>query len=176
MNEIKIDKVYNEEFIDILRMIKNSRYNALKSVNFELIKLYWNIGKFIDEKIEESVWGKSVVEELSQYILKKDSTLKSFFTSNLWRMRQFYSTYKKFPKLAPLVREITWTNNLIIFSRCKTIEEKEFYLHKAKNEKWTKRELNREISSSLSPAMVSQYQTKLPDKKILQKKFEELID
>ena len=35
-------------------------------------------------------------------------------------MKQFYETYKDFPKLSPLVREISWTNNLLIFSRCKT--------------------------------------------------------
>ena len=40
-------------------------------------------------------------------------------------MKQFYETYKDFPKLSPLVREISWTHNMLIFSRCKTIEEKE---------------------------------------------------
>ncbi len=149
MNETKIDKNHQEEFFDILKMIKTSQNNALKSVNTELINLYWNIGKYIDEKIEKSDWGKSVVGKLSNYIYKKEPDLKSFSPSNLWRMRQFYSGYKKFPKLAPLVREISWTNNLIIISQCNSIEEKEFYLHKAKKEKWSKRELERQISSSL---------------------------
>ena len=63
-------------------------------------------------------------------------------------MKQFYETYKDFPKLSPLVREITWTNNLLIFSRCKTIEEMEFYLKIVKQENYSKRELDRQISAS----------------------------
>jgi predicted nuclease of restriction endonuclease-like (RecB) superfamily len=64
-------------------------------------------------------------------------------------MKQFYETYKDFPKLSPLVREISWTNNLLVFSRCKTIEEMEFYLKHAKQENYSKRELDRQISASL---------------------------
>jgi predicted nuclease of restriction endonuclease-like (RecB) superfamily len=64
-------------------------------------------------------------------------------------MKQFYETYKDFPKLAPLVREISWTNNLLIFSRCKTMEEMEFYINYAKLEHYSKRELDRQIAASL---------------------------
>lgn len=118
MDETKIDKNHQEEFLDILKMIKTSQNNALKSVNTELINLYWNIAKYIDEKIEKSEWGKSTVEKLSQYIYKKEPDLKSFSSSNLWRMRQFYSSYKNRPKLATLLIEITWSHNLTIISQC----------------------------------------------------------
>ena len=63
-------------------------------------------------------------------------------------MKRFYETYKDFPKLSPLVREISWTNNLLIFSRCKTVEEMEFYLKLVKQENYSKRELDRQISAS----------------------------
>jgi len=75
------------------------------------------------------------VKELSNYLIKKEPTLKGFSKRNLWRMKQFYSTYKNYPKLSPLVREITWSHNLTIFSQCKTIEEKEFYIKLAKKKK-----------------------------------------
>jgi predicted nuclease of restriction endonuclease-like (RecB) superfamily len=64
-------------------------------------------------------------------------------------MKQFYETYKDFPKLSTLLREISWSHNLAIFSRCKTVEEKEFYLKQAKQENYSFRELERQISSSL---------------------------
>jgi predicted nuclease of restriction endonuclease-like (RecB) superfamily len=64
-------------------------------------------------------------------------------------MKQFYETYKDFPKLSTAVREISWSHNLAIFSRCKTIEEQEFYLKLAKQENYSFRELDRQISSSL---------------------------
>lgn len=73
---------------------------------------------------------------------------KRFSDKNIWRMNQFYETYRDFPKLSPLVREISWTNNLLIFSRCKTIEEMEFYIKLVKQENYSKRELDRQISAS----------------------------
>jgi len=114
MNKMKIDRNHLEEFGDVLSMIKKSQYNALKSINTELINLYWDIGKYVDKKVEKSVWGESIVIELSKYIFNKDPGLKGFSDKNLWRMRQFDSTYKNHPKLSPLVREISWTNNFII--------------------------------------------------------------
>jgi len=149
MDEIEIGKIYKKDFVEILKMIKISQNSALKSVNTELIKLYWNIGKYIDEKIEKSDWGQSVVEKLSDYLFEKEPTLKGFSNQNLWRMKQFYSTYKNQPKLSALLREITWTHNLTIMSRCKTIEERKFYLNYSIKEKWSYRELERQISSSL---------------------------
>jgi len=73
-------------------------------------------------------WGNSVVTALAKFIQKHEPEIKGFSDKNIWRMKQFYETYKDFPKLSPLVREISWPNNLLIFSRCKTIEEMEFYL------------------------------------------------
>src|SRR5690554_2249288 len=64
-------------------------------------------------------------------------------------MKQFYETYKDFPKLSTLLREISWSHNLAIFSRCKTAEEREFYINLAKQESYSFRELERQISSSL---------------------------
>jgi predicted nuclease of restriction endonuclease-like (RecB) superfamily len=99
--------------------------------------------------VEQADWGQSVVKELAEYIAQTEPNLKGFSDKNLWRMKQFYDTYKDYPKLSTLLREISWTNNLIILSRAKTLEEKEFYLRLASQEKYSKRELDRQISASL---------------------------
>ena len=138
----------DKRFTDIIQLIKQSRTNAIKAVNAELINLYWNIGEHISKKIEQSEWGDSVVTELANFIQTQEPEIKGFSDKNIWRMKQFYETYKDFPKLSPLVREISWTNNLLIFSRCKTIEEMEFYLKLVKQESYSKRELDRQISVS----------------------------
>lgn len=51
----------DKQFADIIRLIKKSRAKAIKSVNAELINLYWNIGEYISNKIEQAEWGDSVV-------------------------------------------------------------------------------------------------------------------
>ena len=139
----------DNRFTDIIQLIKQSRTNAIKAVNAELINLYWNIGEYISKKIELSEWGDSVVTELANFIQTHEPEIKGFSDKNLWRMKQFYETYKDFPKLSTLLREISWSHNLAIFSRCKTAEEREFYLKLSKQENYSFRELERQISSSL---------------------------
>ncbi|MEZ4879612.1 MAG: PDDEXK nuclease domain-containing protein [Chitinophagales bacterium] len=64
-------------------------------------------------------------------------------------MKQFYETYASNEKLSPLVREITWSNNLVIISKTTSNEEKEFYLRISIKDNLTKRELERQIDSGL---------------------------
>ena len=139
----------DKQFADIIQLIKQSQTNAIRAVNAELINLYWNIGKHISKKIEKSEWGDSVVAELAKYVQQNEPEIKGFSDKNLWRMKRFYETYKDFPKLSTSLREISWSHNLAIFSRCKTVEEREFYLKLAKQESYSFRELDRQISASL---------------------------
>ena len=139
----------DHRFTDIIQLIKQSRTNAIRAVNAELINLHWNIGEYISIKIEQSEWGDSVVTELANFIQTHEPQIKGFSDKNIWRMKQFYETYKDFPKLSTLLREISWSHNLAIFSRCKTAEEREFYLKLSKQESYSFRELERQISASL---------------------------
>lgn len=139
----------DNRFTDIIQLIKQSRTKAIKAVNTELINLYWNIGEYISKKIERSEWGDAVVTELANFIQTHEPEIKGFSDKNIWRMKQFYETYIDFPKLSPLVREISWSHNLAIFSRCKSAEEREFYLKLANQESYSFRQLERQISASL---------------------------
>lgn len=144
---MQIDK--QKQFNDIVLLIKQAHGKAIKAVNKQLIDLYWSIGKYISNQIESSTWGESVVKELAEFLNRTDPTLKGFSDKNLWRMKQFYETYRESAKLSPLVREISWSNNLIIITRAKSVEEQEFYLKMCIAENYSKRELERQISSSL---------------------------
>lgn len=139
----------DSRFTEVVKLIRQSRINALKAVNAELINLYWQVGEYLSRKIEQSEWGTSVVTELAKYIQDSEPGIKGFSDKNIWRMKQFYDTYKNLPKLSPLMREISWSHNLAIFSRCKTVEEKEFYLKLSKQENYSFRELDRQIAASL---------------------------
>lgn len=151
-NEIALTK--NNEFQNVVLMIKQAQIRAYSAINHELIDLYFSLGKYISVKVEQSNWGKGVVKELADYIAKTAPELTGFSDKNLWRMKQFYETYKDDEKLSPLVRELSWTNNLIIFSRTKSAEERAFYLKKSLQEKYTKRELERQIDSNLYESTV----------------------
>jgi predicted nuclease of restriction endonuclease-like (RecB) superfamily len=93
-------------------------------------------------------WGKAVVQELANFIAKTEPNVKGFSAQNLWRMKQFYETYKDEPKLSTLLREIPWTHNSLIFSSCKTVQEREFYLLLTRKERFSFRELERQINTA----------------------------
>lgn len=113
----------DKRFQDVVRLIKDARFNAIKAVNTEMINLYWRIGEYISNKLQKAEWGDGVVRELADYILNSEPEARGFSDKNLWRMKQFYDTYKDFPKLSTLLREISWSHNLTIFSRCKHLVE-----------------------------------------------------
>lgn len=139
----------NPRFKEIIRLINQSRINAIRIVNTELINLYWNVGAYISRKIEITEWGESVVKELAEYIQQNEPQIKGFSDKNLWRMKQFYEVYRDFPILSTVLREISWSNNLVIFSRCKTYEERAFYLKLCKQESYSFRMLDRQISAGI---------------------------
>ena len=66
----------DKRFADIIQLIKQSQTNAVRAVNAELINLYWNIGAYINKKIEQAEWGDSVVTELAKYIQQNESQYK----------------------------------------------------------------------------------------------------
>lgn len=139
----------DNRFSEIIELIKKSHHHTLKMVNTELINLYWDIGKYVHQKIEQSQWGKSIVQELASHIQQFEPNIKGFSDKNIWRMMQFYNAYKALPKLSSLLREISWSHNLIIISRCKDPGEKEFYIKLTKQENYSCRELERQISASI---------------------------
>jgi len=77
-----------------------------------LSNMYWGIGELVSRRVSESGWGKSVVKDFSDFIQSRYTGIKGFSPQNIWRMKQFYETYRDNEKLSPLVREISWTNNI----------------------------------------------------------------
>ena len=142
-----MDNNLDFNFNEIINMIETRRNNAYKKVNEELISLYWDFGKYISEKVNDSNWGEKIVDKLEEFMKREYPTMKGFNKRGIYRMKQFYETYKDYPIVSPLVTQISWTNNLMILSMTKTIEEKEFYIRMCIKNNYSKRELDRQISS-----------------------------
>ncbi|RUA29139.1 MAG: DUF1016 domain-containing protein [Bacteroidetes bacterium] len=138
-----------KQFVEIRQLINKAKNNAIKSVNKELISLYWDLGAYISLKVAKSEWGKSVVKNLSNYLKETEPELKGFSAQNLWRMKQFYEAYKDSAKLSTLSREIPWSHNMAILSSTNNNEEREFYIRLTIKEHLSFRELERQIDSGL---------------------------
>ena len=136
-------------FEEVIAIIERAREDAFRAANREFISMYWEIGRYVSEKVKTDGWGKSVVQMFSRHIQSRFVGIKGFSPQNIWRMRQFYEMYAENEILSPLVREISWTNNIMIMMAAKTKEEREFYLRISAKNNYSKRELERQINSSL---------------------------
>ena len=143
------------DFDEVLRLIDAARIRAVAAVNTTLIELYGSIGEYISNKIESAAWGESVVEQLAAHIARTHPGLRGYTRANLFRMRQFYETYRGDEKVAALLRQLPWTHNLLILAKSKRAEEREFYLRMATSENWSSRELERQINGALFESVVT---------------------
>ncbi|HEY6586309.1 MAG TPA: PDDEXK nuclease domain-containing protein [Candidatus Methanoperedens sp.] len=142
-----IPKDYGVLLNDIKQRIRSAQYEALKTVNKEMISLYWDIGGMIVERQKGEGRGKSVVEHLARDLQAEFPGIGGFSASNLWRIKLFHETYAHNPKLAPMVREIGWSHNIIIMEKCGDDLEREFYIRMTRKFGWSKNVLIHQIEN-----------------------------
>ena len=144
----------SEAFGKVVRLIAASRGRAFQAVNTALIELYWEIGSIISQKIKAAEWGEGVVDRLAEFIARTEPGLRGFTRRNLFRMRQFFEAYGTDAIVSPLVAQLPWSHHLIILGQSKRPEEREFYVRLATQEKWSKRELERQFKTALFERVV----------------------
>lgn len=143
-------------FNEVLALIQSSRRQAMQAVNTQLIELYWQVGAYISRKLEKAEWGDSVVGQLAEHLAQTQPGLRGFTRRNLFRMRQFYEAYQGDEKVSALLTQLPWTHNLLILTQSKRPEEREFYLRLAVQEKWSTRELERQLKAALFERSITQ--------------------
>lgn len=138
----------NHNFDQVISIIEESRSRALRAVNAELIQMYWNVGEYLSDLCANAAFGDKVIDEVASYIAGSGTNIKGFNRRGLYRMKQFYETYKGDEFVTPLVTQISWTNHLQIMSSAKSMDERHFYLQLCVKEHYSKRELERQIDSA----------------------------
>ena len=138
MKSLRKNKDYSKFLNDIRSEIESRYTKAVYEVNRELIALYQSIGKMIVQRQDQFGWGKSIVEQLSLDLKKYFPTGIGYSVQNLWYMRQFYLEYQDFPNLQQLVGEIPWGHNLLIMSKIKDADERQFYIQATIDMKWSR--------------------------------------
>lgn len=138
----------NNQFSEIISIIDSARSRALKAVNAELIQMYWDVGQYLSVLCAKASFGDKVIDEIAAYITETSPQIKGFNRRGLYRMKQFYETYKDDEFVTPLVTQISWTNHLLIMSGSKSAEERHFYMELCAKNRYSKRELERQMDSA----------------------------
>lgn len=144
-------KLVGKEYLAFLNEIKSrivtARIQAVRSVNKELISLYWDIGKSIVERQKRFGWGKGVVEQLSRDLANEYANFEGFSRDNLWRMRMFYLEYRDDVKLAQLVPVLPWGHNILIMQKVKSAKVREYYIKSSIKFGWSRNVLLNQIKA-----------------------------
>jgi len=138
---------YGEQFKKIVDIIESAKERAYRKVNEELILLYRDIGEYISVQSENAEYGDAFVQKLADFFATNYPELKGFNRRGLYRMKQFYELYKDNEKVSTLLTQLNRSNHLKIMSACKIMEERIFYMSMCVKEKYSARELARQIDS-----------------------------
>jgi predicted nuclease of restriction endonuclease-like (RecB) superfamily len=139
------DRNYQTFLQEIKALVQQSRIQVARSVNRQLIALYWEFGRQIVAKQAALGWGKAVVERLSIDLQREFPDLKGFSPQNLWLIRQLYVEYQHAPDLQQLVGEIPWGHNILIMQRIKDGAARRYYLDATARLGWTRNVLMHQI-------------------------------
>jgi len=150
------DKTYLELVDEIKRKIAEAQREVVFSANKELITLYWNIGKIINEK---NTWGSRFIENLSRDINLEFPKMAGFSRSNLFNMSKFAKTYPDFEIVQRALYKLPWRSNLALMEKVKDKNEREWYIAKAIENKWSQPVLIHHIENGLYQRQVSAIKT-----------------
>ena len=169
------DKEYKKFLVELKEKVKNSQLKAAIKVNYELLKLYWELGKKITEKQKEYSWGDSFISNLSNDLKKEFPDMKGFSVQNLKNIRYWYLFYAEYliglqpvsqlKKIENKIKSIPWGHNQRIMYKCKSVREAIFYVEKTIENGWSRTILEHQIDSKLYERLgsaISNFDSRLP--------------
>jgi len=169
------DKEYKKFLVELKEKVKNSQLKAAVKVNYELLNLYWELGKKITEKQKEYSWGDSFISNLSNDLKKEFPDMKGFSVQNLKNIRYWYLFYAEYliglqpvsqlEKIENKIKSIPWGHNQRIMYKCKSVREAIFYVEKTIENGWSRTILEHQIDSKLYERLgsaISNFDSRLP--------------
>ena len=147
-------KEYAETLLDIKKHIQEAQIKATMSVNKELIKVYWYIGKTIAQRQIVNGWGSGIVEKFANDLQKEFPGLGGFSRANIFNMRAFYAAYEKVQQPVGQLEDlpifnISWGHNMRLLQKLKNNDERFWYAQQAIENGWSRAILETWIASSL---------------------------
>jgi hypothetical protein len=144
----------NSEFAIWINSLKEKVHSARQkiafSINSQLLELYWEIGKEVNEKITNAHWGTNVIEKIATELSSEFPDIKGFSRRNIYAIRQWYLFYaQKYEFVPQAVAQIPWGHNRLIISKIKDLQIAEFYAEQCLKNAWDRDTLEIQIKSSL---------------------------
>ena len=134
---------------ELKHRIQSAQQRAALAVNQELVLLYWQIGGDILERQQAKGWGAKVVDQISKDLSAAFPDMKGFSRRNLLYMRSFAEAWPDREFVQQAVAQLPWGQNLLLLTKLKTREEREWYAAKAIENGWSRTVMWHHISTQL---------------------------
>jgi len=157
-------KEYLAVFKEITTKIRSARKNAILAVNNEMVLLYWNIGKIINEK---SKWGNKFIESLAKDIKLEYPAVRGYSVRNLKYMAKFAKTTSNPEIVQTISAQLSWSHNTSLLDKVKNEKARLWYAQKTIENGWTLETMEHHIESGMYERQAiakktSNYQSRLP--------------
>ena len=96
MNKLALNRDYKNWLTDLKQTIRKNQIKAAVQVNESLLRLYWDMGREINERQKNSKWGSGFLSQLSKDLMAEFPDMKGFSLTNLQLVRRFYAFYSRF--------------------------------------------------------------------------------
>ena len=147
IEKVKNNEIINNMYNQISDIITNNKNKMIYQINNTLVENNFMIGKIIVENEQNgnirAEYGKDILNKLSKKLTNKFGS--GYSRSGLQNMRLFYDKYKN---CQPLAGNLSWSHYCYLIY-IEDDDERKFYENECINSKWSKRELKRQIDSSL---------------------------
>ena len=142
MNEI-LNKDFKLVVDTIKEDIKKTQIKAAREVNSELIKMYYRIGKILNDN---SKYGNSFIKNVADSIKLEYPNMKGFSERNLKYMKKLYREYRDYEKVQQLVAQLPWGHNVLLMEKIKDISVRKIYMRATIENGWSRNILDMQIS------------------------------
>ena len=140
---------YSPWLAELKTRIHKAQQRAARSVNRELVLLYWQIGRDILERQGREGWGAKVIERLSVDLRNAFPEMKGFSRANLLYMRAFAEAWPDLQTVQQAVGQLPWGHNLVLLSKLKTPDLRLAYATRAAEMGWSRAVLVHHIERRL---------------------------
>lgn len=145
----EITKNYSDFLKELKSKIHTAQQKAVRTVNQELVSLYWEIGKSILERQESEGWGKKVIQQLSKDLLEAFPDMKGFGERNLRYMRDLAKTWPDKTIWQQAVAQLPWGHNVVLLEKIPNESDRLWYAQQSLENGWSRNVLIMQIESNL---------------------------
>lgn len=145
--DLAIPDNYSDVLADLKEQVRAAQVRAMRSVNTELIKLYWSIGDTILRRQSVEGWGAKVIDRLAADLRAEFPDMTGLSRSNLHAMRQFAAAYPSVEVVQQPVGQLPWGHIVTLIQKLDDQVERDWYAREAAQRGWSRAVLLNQIKN-----------------------------